>query len=52
MIANAIKTGDWVFLQVICTCNKLMINHALEINNNLIVKISDSKGFQRDLSTV
>ena len=23
MIANAIKTGDWVFLQVICTCNKL-----------------------------
>ena len=23
MIANAIKTGDWVFLQVICTCNKV-----------------------------
>ena len=29
-----------------------MINDALEINNNVIVKIMHAKGFQRDLPTV
>ena len=29
-----------------------MINHAMKINNNAIVKIMDTKGFQRDLPTV